>query len=80
MFVARQDLSGPALKHALENLPNRYAGVVSNYQRPFSSDDHDAVSANMLWLGTWRYGERDYFYPEDARRATVIRQKEGSAQ
>ncbi|MBP6338679.1 MAG: ABC transporter substrate-binding protein [Vitreoscilla sp.] len=79
MFVARQDLSGPALKHALENLPNRYAGVVSNYQRPFSSDDHDAVSANMLWLGTWRYGERDYYYPEDARRATVIRQKEGQA-
>ena len=79
MFEARQDLSGPSLKHALENLPNRYSGVVTTYQKPFSSDDHDAVSANMLWLGTWRYGERDYFYPEDARRATIIRQKEGSA-
>lgn len=80
MFEARHDLSGPSLKHALENLPSRYSGVVTTYQKPFSSDDHDAVSANMLWLGTWRFGERDYFYPEDARRATVIRQKEGQAQ
>jgi branched-chain amino acid transport system substrate-binding protein len=77
MFEARQDLSGPSLKHALENLPSRYNGVVTTYQQPFSADDHDAVSGNMLWLGTWRYGERDYFYPDDARKATVLRHKEG---
>lgn len=80
MFEAKQDMSGPALKHALENLPSRYNGVVTTYQKPFSADDHDAVSANMLWAGTWRNGERDYYYPEDARKATVIRQKEGQAQ
>lgn len=79
MFEAKQDQSGAALKHALENLPNRYTGVVTTYERPFSADDHDAVSANMLWAGTWRNGERDYYYPEDARRATVIRHKEGQA-
>lgn len=77
MFEAKHDLSGPGLKHALENLPSRYNGVVTTYQKPFSADDHDAVSANMLWAGTWRLGERDYYYPEDARRATIIRQKEG---
>jgi branched-chain amino acid transport system substrate-binding protein len=76
MFEAKHDLSGPALKHALENLPSRYNGVVTTYRKPFSSDDHDAVSANMLWAGTWHFGERDYYYPDDARRATVIRQKE----
>jgi branched-chain amino acid transport system substrate-binding protein len=76
MFEAKSDLSGPALKRALENLPRRYAGVVTTYDAPFSAKDHDAISANMLWLGTWRNGERGYFYAEDAKRATVIRYKE----
>jgi branched-chain amino acid transport system substrate-binding protein len=50
--------------------------VVTSYDRPFSSTDHDAISANMLWLGTWRNRERTYFYKEDAKRASVIRRKE----
>jgi branched-chain amino acid transport system substrate-binding protein len=29
-----------------------------------------------LWLGTWRKGNRDYFYADDAKRASVIRVKE----
>jgi branched-chain amino acid transport system substrate-binding protein len=76
MFETRQDLSGPGLKKALENLPRRYSGVVTTYERPFSGADHDAISANMLWLGTWHGGERAYYYAEDAKRASVIRYKE----
>ena len=38
--------------------------------------DHDAISANMLWLGTWQGGERAYVYKDDAARASVIRRKE----
>jgi branched-chain amino acid transport system substrate-binding protein len=75
MFETRNDFSGPALKKALENLPHSYAGVVTTYDRPFSDSDHDAISANMLWLGIWRNGERAYFYSDDERRASVIRHK-----
>ena len=49
------------------------------YDRAFSPADHDAISANMLWLGTWRNQERAYFYKEDERRATIIRRKEAAA-
>jgi len=76
MFETKSDFSGPALKKALESLPRRYTGVVTSYENPFSETDHDAISANMLWLGTWRNGERAYFYAEDAKRASVIRYKE----
>jgi len=76
MFESRNDFSGPALKKALENLPRRYTGVVTSYERPFSETDHDAISANMLWLGTWRNGDRGYFYADDAKKASMIRYKQ----
>lgn len=76
MFISRGDLSGKGLKNALENLREPYRGVVTTYDKPFSNADHDAISANMLWLGTWRGGERTYAYKDDASRATVIRRKE----
>lgn len=75
MFDSKGDLSGPALKHALENPSNIYRGVVSTYDRAFSAGDHDAISGNMLWLGTWRNGERGYYYKDDERRASIIRRK-----
>lgn len=76
MFDSRGDLSGPALKAALENPSTVYRGVVTTYDHPFSDKDHDAISLNMLWLGTWRNGERGYYYKEDEKRATVIRRKQ----
>ncbi|AEG93383.1 hypothetical protein Rta_22850 [Ramlibacter tataouinensis TTB310] len=80
MFDSKGDLSGAGLKKALENPSNTYRGVVTTYERAFSPTDHDAISANMLWLGTWRNQERGYFYKEDERRAGVIRRKqEGTA-
>lgn len=76
MFESKTDLSGKALKTSLETLPRPYYGVVTTYEKPFSSSDHDAVSANMLWMGTWRNGQREYAYKEDEKRATVIRRKQ----
>ena len=76
MFDTKGDLSAPRLKTALENLSNPYRGVVTTYEKPFSTDSHDAISANMLWLGTWRNQERAYFYTEDEKRSTVIRRKQ----
>jgi branched-chain amino acid transport system substrate-binding protein len=79
MFDSKGDLSGPALKHALENPSNIYRGVVSTYDHAFSASDHDAISGNMLWLGTWRNGERGYYYKDDERSASIIRRKETTA-
>lgn len=76
MFQTQSDLSGPRIKHALENISKPYYGVVTTYVSPFSNKDHDAISANMLWLGTWVNGERAYAYKEDAAKAVVLRRKE----
>jgi branched-chain amino acid transport system substrate-binding protein len=75
MFQTRGDTSGPALKQALEDMQHRYAGVVTTYEKPFSPADHDAITANMLWLGVWRHDQVQFFYPEDARRAAAIPRK-----
>lgn len=79
MFDSRGDLSGPALKAALENPTGTYRGVVTTYERAFSPGDHDAISENMLWLGTWRGRERGYFYKEEERKATILRRKQSAA-
>jgi branched-chain amino acid transport system substrate-binding protein len=79
MFDSKGDLSGPGLKRALENPSASYRGVVTTYERAFSPADHDAISANMLWLGTWRNQERAYFYKDDEKRATVLRRKQDTA-
>lgn len=76
MFLTKGNISGKGLKIALENLQQPYRGVVTTYDKPFSNTDHDAISANMLWLGTWQGGERTYVYKDDAARASVIRRKE----
>lgn len=78
MFDSKGDLSGPGLKKALENPSGTYRGVVTTYERAFSPTDHDAISSNMLWLGTWRGQERSYYYKEDERQATVLRRKESA--
>lgn len=79
MFDARGNLSGAGLKTALENPSSSHRGVVTTYERAFSPNDHDAISANMLWLGTWRNGERGYHYRDDERAATIIRRKQETA-
>ena len=75
MFSTKGDFSGPAIKQALENMTEIYRGVVTSYDRPFSASDHEAIAINMLWLGTWRNGERAYYYDDDEKRAFVIRHK-----
>jgi branched-chain amino acid transport system substrate-binding protein len=76
IFLTPNDLSGSAIKSKLENNARPYYGVVTTYVNPFSDKDHDAISANMLWLGTWRNSERAYAYKDDAVKAVVVRRKE----
>ncbi len=73
--IRNGELTGPAIKQALENMPRPYYGVVSTYERPFSADDKDAVSANMLVMGQVRNGVVTFAYPEDARRNLIVQRK-----
>ena len=75
VLQTKGDTSSAALKAALENLQRPYRGVVTNYRRPFTTTDHDAIALNMLWLGVWKGGELAYFYPEDAKLAGFTRLK-----
>ena len=76
LFQTKGDTSGDALKRALEDLQKPYVGVVTTHDKPFSATDHDAFSRNMIWLGVWRRGEVQFYYPEDAKRVGFVRRKE----
>jgi branched-chain amino acid transport system substrate-binding protein len=76
LFQTKGDTSGDVLKLALENLQQPYHGVVTTHDRPFSQNDHDAFTRNMVWLGVWHHDEVHFLYPDDAKRASMIRRKE----
>ena len=70
------NVNGPALKNALENIPKTYYGVVSTYEKPFSLNDKDAVTANMLVMGMVKNGAITFAHPEDAKRNLNIQRKQ----
>ncbi|CAN5179813.1 ABC transporter substrate-binding protein [soil metagenome] len=67
---------GTKIKEALENLRSRYQGVITNYHKPFSATDHDAITQNMLLMAKVSQGRVDYAYAEDAKRGSTIRLKQ----
>jgi branched-chain amino acid transport system substrate-binding protein len=75
-FQTKGAINGGTLKLALENKQRPYQGVVTTYTNPFSASDHDAFTANMVWLGTWRRGQVEFFYADDAKQSSYIRRKE----
>jgi len=79
VFQAKGDVSGEALKRALENPDRQYQGVVTTHEAPFSAQDHDAFTRNMVWLGVWRKGEVRFYRTEDQKRAGFIRRKDSTA-
>ncbi len=68
-------LSGPKLKSALENIKRVYYGVVGTYDKPFTADDKDAISKNMLVMGKVSNGMVTFANPEDARRNLFVQRK-----
>jgi len=66
---------GPLVKAALENIPRVYYGVVATYERPFSAEDKDAITQNMLVMGKVKAGAVTFAYPEDARRNLFVQRK-----
>ena len=68
-------LAGPAIKAALENIKRVYYGVVGTYDKPFSLDDKDAMTANMLVMGKVSDGVVTFANPADAKRNLFVQRK-----
>lgn len=66
---------GTKIKEALENLKSRYQGVITSYHKPFTKEDHDAITQNMLLMGVVAGGRVDYAYADDQKRGALLRMK-----
>lgn len=73
--IRNGDLSGPTVKNALENIHRIYYGVVATYEKPFSPEDKEAISQNMLVVGLVRNSSVTFAHPEDARRNLFVQRK-----
>ena len=73
--IRNGQFKGPAVKAALENIARVYYGVVATYDKPFSLDDKDAVTQNMLVMGKVKEGRITFAYPEDAKRNLFVQRK-----
>jgi branched-chain amino acid transport system substrate-binding protein len=76
LSIRNGDLSGPAVKNALENIPRTYYGVTATHERPFSKDDKDAVTRNMLVMGLVKNGAVTFAYPQDRTRNLFVQRKQ----
>lgn len=73
------NFNGPAVKAALENMQRVYYGVVATYEKPFSADDKDAITQNMLVMGMVRNASVTFAYPQDAKRNLFVQRKNGAS-
>ena len=77
MFGIRDgNFSGSSVKNALETKQRTYYGVVATYEQPFSRQDKDAISANMLVMGMVKNGAVTFAYPDDAKRNLFVQRKQ----
>jgi branched-chain amino acid transport system substrate-binding protein len=71
--------SGPRIREALEDLRAPVEGVIATYRRPFSRDDHEAITADMTVFGEIRSGRvvaasgRDAAARPGGARGTTVR-------
>ena len=70
---------GPKIREALENLSTKVDGVVTTYDKPFTKDDHEAITANIPVLGEVKDGRVVYAYAEDMKKGGDTRLKDTKA-
>jgi branched-chain amino acid transport system substrate-binding protein len=70
---------GPKVRAALENLNTKVEGVVMVYDKPFSHDDHEAISPNVPVVGEVKDGRVIYAYDADKKGGGQLRTKQASA-
>ena len=66
---------GPKIKDALENLTAKVDGVVTNYDKPFSKADHEAITSNIPVFGEVKGAKVVYAYDADKAKGGDIRAK-----
>lgn len=69
---------GDKLREALENLQKPVYGVITSYHKPFSANDHEAITLNMPVMGEVRSGRVVYAYDEDEKKSLLERKKLGA--
>jgi branched-chain amino acid transport system substrate-binding protein len=67
---------GAKLRAALENLEERIPGVVTTYERPFTAQDHEAITDNMVVMGEVRKGAIAFAHKDDEKAAIVGRKRQ----
>ena len=70
---------GPKIKAALEELKAPVEGVVTTYNKPFTANDHEAITANIPVFGEVKGQRVVYAYPDDFKKASEVRLKDASA-
>jgi branched-chain amino acid transport system substrate-binding protein len=66
---------GPKILAALENLQAPIEGVVTTYNKPFTKEDHEAITQNMAVIGKVQDGRVYYAYEEDKKKGSEVRTK-----
>jgi branched-chain amino acid transport system substrate-binding protein len=64
---------GPKIKAALEDLKTPVDGVVTSYNKPFTKDDHEAITANIPVFGEVKGQRVVYAYEADFKKASEVR-------
>ncbi len=67
---------GGAVRRALEDLRSPVPGVITEYIKPFSKYDHDAVSVRQMVVAVVNSGRVTYANTGDARRGLLARNKD----
>lgn len=70
---------GSKIREALENLNAKVDGVVTTYDKPFTKDDHEAITANIPVFGEVKGGKVVYAYAEDMKKGGETRMKDAKA-
>jgi branched-chain amino acid transport system substrate-binding protein len=66
---------GPLVRAALENLKEKVYGVITTYDHPYTKDDHEAISDNLVITGEVQNSHVTYAYRDDEKQA-IIRRKQ----
>ena len=48
---------GPKIRDAIENLKTEYKGLIKTYKRPFTPEQHDALTDEDYIMVVWKAGK-----------------------
>jgi len=68
---------GVKVRQALENLQEKVEGVVTTYNHPYTHDDHEAITINMVVMGKVQDGH--VVYANQSDKGEVVREKDAKA-